>query len=324
MMLTTLAIGLGFVLDWIFGDPDGAWHPVCAIGALISKAEKLLRRIFPATPQGERAAGVVLWFVVCGLSYAVPFGLLAALGRVSPWLAFAGQTVFCYQIFARKSLVDAGEQVHMALRQSLDAGREAVARYVGRDTSALDEEGVIKATVETIAENATDGVIAPLCFMLLGGAPLAFLYKAVNTLDSMVGYRSERYEHFGWFSAKMDDLFNFIPARIAAACMIAGAGMLRFDSRNARRIFRRDRYRHKSPNSAQTESVCAGALHIQLGGSASYFGQIQHKPTIGDQDRTIMKSDITRASDLMTTAAVFALLLGLAMRLAVTFTPVYF
>lgn len=323
-MLITLAIALGFVLDWIFGDPDGAWHPICAIGALISRTERLLRRIFPATPRGEKAAGVVLWLVVCGVSYAVPLGLIFAFGRANPWLAFVAQILFCYQILARKCLADAGERVRTALERSLGEGRQAVAMYVSRDTSALDEEGVIKATVETIAENTTDGVIAPLCFMLLGGAPLAFLYKAVNTLDSMVGYRNDRYEHFGWFSAKVDDWFNFIPARIAAACMMAGAGMLRFDSHNARRIFRRDRFKHKSPNSAQTESVCAGALHIQLGGSAEYSGQMLHKPTIGDNDRMVVKSDITRAADLMTAAAVFALLLGLTMRLAITFTPVCF
>ena len=322
--LTTLAIALGFVLDWIFGDPVGVWHPVCAIGSLISGTEKLLRRLFPATPRGKKIAGVFLWGIVCGISFAVPLALLFVLGRISPWLAFAAQTLFCYQIFARKCLVDAGEHVREALDKSLDDGRRAVAMYVGRDTGALTEEGIIKATVETIAENTTDGVIAPLFYMLLGGAPLAFLYKAVNTLDSMVGYHNEKYEHFGWCSAKLDDAFNFLPARIAAVCMVAGAGMLKFDSRNARRIFQRDRFQHKSPNSAQTESVCAGALHIQLGGPAPYFGKIVQKPTIGDDDRAIVKSDIVRASDLMTTAAVFALLLGLAIRLAVVVTPAAF
>ena len=319
--LTTLAIALGFVLDWIFGDPQGMWHPVCAIGSLISKTEKLLRRLFPATPRGEKIAGVFLWIIVCGLSLAVPLAVLFLLGRVSKWLAFAAETLFCYQIFARKCLVDAGVHVRAALEKSLDDGRRAVSMYVGRDTAALTEEGVIKATVETIAENATDGVVAPMIFLLVGGAPLGFLYKAVNTLDSMVGYHNDRYENFGWFSAKMDDLFNFSPARVTAACMVAGAGMLKFDSRNARRIFQRDRFKHKSPNSAQTESVCAGALHIQLGGNAPYFGKMVRKPTIGDDDRAIVKSDIGRASDLMTTAAVFALLLGLTIRMAATLAP---
>lgn len=323
-MLTTLSVALGFVLDSIFGDPDGVWHPVCAIGSLISRTETLLRRVFPQTPRGEKTAGVFLWLIVCGISYAVPLAILYLLGRASPWLAFAAETLFCYQIFARKCLVQAGERVRQALDKSLAEGRKAISYYVGRDTETLTEEGVVKATVETIAENTTDGVVAPLFFMLIGGAPLAFLYKAVNTLDSMVGYHNEKYEHFGCFSARADDVFNFIPARIAAVCMIAGAGMLRFDSRNAQRIFKRDRFCHKSPNSAQTEAVCAGALHVQLGGSAQYFGQYVHKPTIGDDDRAIVKSDITRAADLMTTASVFALLLGLTIRLAITFTPVYF
>ena len=323
-MLTTLAVARGFVLDAIFGAPAGAWHPVCAIGALISKTEKLLRRLFPQTPRGEKIAGVVLWCIVCAVSYAVPFAILFLLRAANPWLAFAAETLFCYQIFARKCLVQAGEKVYTALSQSLAEGRKAISYYVGRDTGSLTEEGVIKAAVETIAENTTDGVIAPMFFMLIGGAPLAFLYKAVNTLDSMVGYHNEKYEHFGCFSARVDDVFNFIPARIAAVCMIAGAGMLKFDSRNARRIFKRDRFCHKSPNSAQTEAVCAGALHIQLGGSAQYFGQYVHKPTIGDDDRAIVKTDIGRAADLMTTASVFALLLGLTIRLAITFTPMYF
>lgn len=320
-MLTTLSIALGFVLDGLLGDPDGVWHPVCAIGALISKTEKLLRRLFPATPRGEKIAGVVLWCVVCGVSYAAPAVLLWLLGRASPWLAFAAETLFCYQIFARKCLVEAGDKVYEALQTSLAEARRAIAHYVGRDTGALTEEGVIKAAVETVAENTTDGVVAPLFFMLLGGAPLAFCYKAVNTLDSMVGYHNEQYEHFGWFSAKADDVCNFFPARIAAVCMIAGAGMLKFDSRNALRIFKRDRFCHKSPNSAQTESVCAGALHLQLGGSAQYFGQYVHKPTIGDDDRAAVKTDIHRACDLMTTASVFALLLGLAVRLALLSAP---
>ena len=187
--------------------------------------------------------------------------------------------------------------------------------YVGRDSQALDETGVIKATVETIAENTTDGVIAPMIYMLIGGAPLGFLYKAVNTLDSMVGYHNRKYEYFGKFSAKMDDLFNFIPARLAAICMIAGAGLLHFDNQNALRIFRRDRKNHKSPNSAQTESVCAGALHIQLAGDASYFGQKMEKPFIGEPDRPIDRNDIARSERLMTAASLIMLALGIAVRL---------
>ncbi len=314
-MTTVLAVLTGFLLDSLLGDPAGWWHPVCLIGKLISACEKFLHCIFPETKAALTSAGVILWFLVCGISFIIPLWLLWMLAHIHPVLAWIANTIFCYQIFARKCLADAGEEVYIALGRSLEDGRKAVSMYVGRDTQALDETGVIKATVETIAENTTDGVIAPMIYMLIGGAPLGFLYKAVNTLDSMVGYHNRQYEHFGKFSAKMDDLFNFIPARLAAICMIAGAGLLHFDNQNALRIFRRDRKNHKSPNSAQTESVCAGALHIQLAGDASYFGQKMEKPFIGEPDRPIDRNDIARSERLMTAASLIMLALGIAVRL---------
>lgn len=315
------AVLLGFSLDWALGDPRWCWHPVCAIGKLISRTEKLLRRIFPITPRGETAAGVVLWLVVCGLSFGVSFGILFLLRRVNIWLAFAAETVMCYQIFARKCLADAGAQVRRALDVSLEEGRKAVGMFVGRDTDALDEQGVIKATVETVAENCNDGVIAPMVFMLIGGAPFGMLYKAVNTLDSMVGYHNERYEYFGKFSARIDDIFGFFPARLSAVCMIMGAGMLGYDSRNALRIFRRDRMKHKSPNAGQIEAACAGALHVQLAGDAVYFGKTVPKPTIGDPDREIGRMDIGRAADLMTSASLTALMFCVCIRMALVWPP---
>lgn len=314
-MTTVLAVLTGFLLDSLLGDPAGWWHPVCLIGKLISACEKFLHCIFPETKAALTSAGVILWFLVCGISFIIPLWLLWMLAHIHPVLAWIANTIFCYQIFARKCLADAGEEVYIALGRSLEDGRKAVSMYVGRDTQALDETGVIKATVETIAENTTDGVIAPMIYMLIGGAPLGFLYKAVNTLDSMVGYHNRQYEYFGKFSAKMDDLFNFIPARLAAICMIAGAGLLHFDNQNALRIFRRDRKNHQSPNSAQTESVCAGALHIQLAGDASYFGQKMEKPFIGEPDRPIDRSDIARSERLMTAASLIMLALGIAVRL---------
>ena len=314
-MTTVLAVLTGFLLDSLLGDPAGWWHPVCLIGKLISACEKFLHCIFPETKAALTSAGVILWFLVCGISFIIPLWLLWMLAHIHPLLAWIANTIFCYQIFARKCLADAGEEVYIALGRSLEDGRKAVSMYVGRDTQALDETGVIKATVETIAENTTDGVIAPMIYMLIGGAPLGFLYKAVNTLDSMVGYHNRQYEYFGKFSAKMDDLFNFIPARLAAICMIAGAGLLHFDNQNALRIFRRDRKNHKSPNSAQTESVCAGALHIQLAGDASYFGQKMEKPFIGEPDRPIDRNDIARSERLMTAASLIMLALGIAVRL---------
>ena len=320
-MMLILAIALGFFLDALIGDPEGVWHPVCLMGAMISKIEKFFRSL-PLSKSGQRFAGVLLWIAVCSVSFLVPYIILEFLFRIHPWIHFVVNVIFCYQIFARKCLADAGRYVRKELKKSLEDGRKAVARYVGRDTSELSEEGVIKAAVETIAENTTDGVVAPFIFMLIGGAPLGFLYKAVNTLDSMIGYKNEKYRYLGWFSAKMDDIFNFLPARIAAVCMMAAAGMLKFDTVNAKRIFQRDRFNHKSPNSAQTESVCAGALHIQLGGDAKYFGEYVKKPTIGDNDRKIVSSDIERASDLMTTTSVFVILLGIAIKLALTGTSI--
>lgn len=314
-MYLTCAVFAGFVLDWILGDPKWLPHPICAVGRLISLAEKLLRRLFPPTPRALTAAGVFLWLIVCGVSFAAPFFLLRWLRDVNFWLGFVVEALLCWTLFARRSLADAGVHVYSALDESLDAGRRAVAMYVGRDTAALDKEGVIKAAVETVAENTTDGVVSPLIFMLIGGAPLGFLYKAVNTLDSMVGYHNDKYEYLGKFSARMDDICNFIPARLTAACMIAGAGMLHLDNRNALRIYRRDRSAHKSPNAGQTESVCAGALHVQLGGDASYFGKTVKKAAFGDPDRAINRGDILRSIDLMTTASVLALVLCAVIRL---------
>ena len=316
-MYLTCAVFAGFVLDWILGDPKWLPHPICAVGRLISLAEKLLRRLFPPTPRALTAAGVFLWLIVCGVSFAAPFFLLRWLRDVNFWLGFVVEALLCWTLFARRSLADAGVHVYSALDESLDAGRRAVAMYVGRDTAALDKEGVIKAAVETVAENTTDGVVSPLIFMLIGGAPLGFLYKAVNTLDSMVGYHNDKYEYLGKFSARMDDICNFLPARLTAACMIAGAGMLHLDNRNALRIYRRDRSAHKSPNAGQTESVCAGALHVQLGGDASYFGKTVKKAAFGDPDREINRGDILRSIDLMTTASVFALVLCAIIRLTV-------
>lgn len=306
---------LGFALDALLGDPRWFPHPVCAVGKLISCLEKLLRRLFPPRKGAMVFAGVVLWIVVCGVSFAVPFLVLRFLSRINFWLGFAADSILCWLIFARKSLSEAGQHVYRAVKESVEEGRKAVAWYVGRDTAELTEEGVIKAAVETIAENLTDGVVSPLIYMLIGGAPLGMLYKAVNTLDSMVGYHNEKYEYLGKFSAKMDDIFNFIPARLSALCIIAGAGMLRLDNRSALRIYRRDRNLHKSPNAGQTESACAGALHIQLGGDASYFGKTVRKAAFGDPLRRVNRTDILATIDLMNAASVLALALCCAVRL---------
>ncbi len=245
-----------------------------AVGVLIAALEKLLRRLFPKSPGGELAGGAAL----VALTIAIPTGLTALLlwgcGLLSPWLAFAAEALLCYQLLAAKSLRDESDKVYEALKAGdLPGARRAVSMIVGRDTERLDEAGVAKAAVETVAENASDGVIAPLIFLALGGAPLGMLYKAVNTMDSMVGYKNDRYLYFGRAAARLDDALNFLPARIAGVLMCLGGAAAGYDGKNAWRIFRRDRKRHKSPNSAHTEAACAGALQLQLAGPNYYFGQ---------------------------------------------------
>jgi len=312
--MLTIIIFLGFLLDNIFGDPLWLWHPVCAIGNLISHTEKRLRRIFPSTPKGEFIAGIFLWLITCGVSFAVPLALLYVAEKINVRLRFILETLMCYQIFACKSLADAGKHIRSALAISLDEGRKAVSQYVGRDTAELSREGVIKAAIETVAENLTDGIIAPLFFLLLGGAPLGFFYKAVNTLDSMVGYRNEQFEYLGKCSARMDDICGFIPARIAAGCMLLSAGILQLRFTDAWRIFRRDRMLVKSPNAGQTESVCAGALGVQLGGNASYFGVVVRKPALGDKIRGVQIQDITLTCRLMKVSSILAVSSGCLIR----------
>ncbi len=320
MLNSLLAVAAGFFLDLLLGDPENLWHPVRAIGWLISKSEAVLRRLFPKTPRGELAAGAVLAVFVPAVCFAAPFFLLRLLGAVHPLLSFAAESILCWQALAVKSMKTESMRVCRALTgKDLPGARRAVSRIVGRDTAALDEAGVIRAAVETVAENTGDGVIAPLLFLFCGGAPLGFLYKAVNTMDSMVGYRNERYLYFGRAAARLDDAANFIPARVSALLMIAAAFLLRYDGKNAARIFRRDRYRHLSPNSAQTESVCAGALGLRLGGDSFYFGRLCHKPTLGDALRPPEPEDIVRADRLLYVSAGLCFALGFLAKAALIF-----
>ena len=311
------ALALGFCLDLLLGDPHWAPHPVRLIGHLISALEKLLRKIFPDTKKGLLAAGFVLVVLVLGLSFGMTVLLLWACGLVSSWLAFAVETVLCYQLLAARSLRDESMKVCRCLEAGdLPGGRHAVSMIVGRDTDRLDETGVAKAAVETVAENASDGVIAPLLFLAIGGAPLGMLYKAANTMDSMVGYKNDRYLYFGRCAARLDDVLNFIPARLAGALMCLAAPFAGLDEKDAWRIFRRDRKNHKSPNSAHTEAAAAGALHVQLAGPNYYFGKLVEKPTIGDDDRPVEPTDIRRVNRLMLAASALGAVLFCAVPLA--------
>ncbi|MBZ4668214.1 MAG: cobalamin biosynthesis protein CobD [Defluviitaleaceae bacterium] len=304
-------IGIAFILDLIFGDPYWLLHPVCIIGKAISALEKMLRKIV----KNELFAGTVLVLVISGLAFFVPFLILYLANTLNYYLAMGIEIYFCYQIFAVKSLKKESMKVYYPLKEgNYPEARKYLSYIVGRDTQNLDAKGITKATVETIAENTTDGVVAPLFYMAIGGAPLAFLYKAINTMDSMIGYRNEKYEKFGKVAARFDDIANFIPARITALLMIAASALNGLDYKNAFRMFLRDRKNHKSPNSAQTESVCAGALNVQLAGNAYYFGQLVHKPTIGDNNREIVAQDIVLTNKLMYTTSVLAVIAAMIVR----------
>ena len=308
----------GFLLDFLFGDPVWLYHPVRVIGNFISFGEKTLRRLFPKTPGGELAAGTVLWFLTAGLSFLIPSAVLLGAQMIHPALRFLVESFWCYQILAARCLVKESGKVYDRLKENdLPGARKAVSMIVGRDTENLTYEGVTKAAVETVAENTSDGVTAPLLFLLLGGAPLGFLYKAVNTMDSMLGYKNEKYLYFGRFPAKMDDVFNYIPARLTALFMTGAAFLTGMDGKNAWKIWRRDRRKHASPNSAQTESVCAGALRVRLAGDAFYFGKLHKKEYLGDALRPIEAEDIRRAGKLMYVTAFLMLLVFGAVKLAV-------
>lgn len=256
--------------------------------------------------------------VVVTVSTGVPAVILSVAYKYFWQLGLALESFWCYQIFATKSLKVESDRVYIALKdKGLEAGRKAVSMIVGRDTQNLTEEGVTKAAVETVAENTSDGVIAPLFYMLIGGAVLGFTYKAINTMDSMVGYKNDKYQWFGTAAAKLDDVVNFIPARVSAVLMIAASYLTGMDGKNAARIFRRDRFNHKSPNSAQTEAVMAGALDVQLAGDAWYFGKLHKKPTIGDPVREMELLDIRRSHKLLYGTAMLGLILGIILRILV-------
>lgn len=319
-MTVLLALPAGFLLDLLLGDPRWMPHPVRWMGAAIGKLEPPLRRWFPQTPKGRRAAGLVLAVLLPLASFLLAWGALALCGMVSPWLRFLLEAFWCWQVPAMKDLkVESTLVQRQAERGDLPAARRAVARIVGRDTQRLSLEGVVKAAVETVAENSSDGVIAPMLYLALGGAPLGLCYKAVNTLDSMVGYKNDKYLDFGRYSAKLDDVWNFVPSRLAGLCTVAGAFLLGMDGKNAWRIFLRDRKKHLSPNAAQTESAYAGALGVQLLGDAWYFGKLVKKQPLGDPGRPVQARDIARANRLLYASSALFLLLCLGARALILF-----
>lgn len=309
-MYSLLSLIIGFLLDLLFGDPRSVSHPVVWIGKLIAYAEKSLRKVFPASPIWERIAGTILWLIVASISYIVPYIILDACRRVNFWLYLIAESLMCWPILAVKSLRDESMKVFSSLQsQNIEQSRYNVSQIVGRDTAGLNREDIMRATVETVAENTADGVVAPIFYFLLGGVPLGFLYKAVNTMDSMLGYIEKPYKDFGMMPAKIDDVFNYVPARISANLMLMAGGILSMDVRNGFRIYFRDRRKHASPNSAQTESVAAGLLRIRLAGDAWYHGELHKKEYIGDALREISLSDIPRTCSLMFVTAIIAVII---------------
>lgn len=325
-MRLTGAILCGFLLDLLLGDPAWMPHPVVLMGRAIAALEGWLRSRLPRTPRGELWGGAILAAALPAGTLLVCGGVCLLAERLHPVAGFLVQTLWCWQALALRGLASESAGVYRELAAgSLAAARRAVSRIVGRDTQELTAEGVAKAAVETVAENFSDGVAAPLFYMLLGGAPLAMVYKSINTMDSMVGYKNDRYLYFGRAAARLDDAANFLPARLAALLWIASAFLTGHSGKNAWRIWRRDRRNHASPNSAQTESACAGALGVQLAGPASYFGQVHQKPTIGDPLRPVVPEDILRANRMLFAAGLLALLLGLGVRtLAAAMGHTYF
>jgi adenosylcobinamide-phosphate synthase len=372
--MTEIIVGtliVGYVLDLIFGDPHGMWHPICFIGNMISFFERRLQsdcvheqvakadcecplyerirgskkeqkqkqldttntneskkdgcdkkresEVFHE-PNRELAGGVLLVICVLAVSTAIPLVILMICYRIWFWLGFVVQSYMCYTILATKSLKTESMKVAEVLQtDGLEAGRKAVSMIVGRDTQNLTETGVVKAAVETVAENTSDGILAPMFYMAIGGPVLGYFYKAVNTMDSMVGYKNDKYLYFGRAAAKFDDVMNFIPARLSAIMMILAAPLVKLDGASAWKIFKRDRLNHASPNSAQTEAVMAGALQVQLAGDAWYFGKKHEKPTIGDAVRPVEIEDIARANKLLYAASLLGMIVFCGIRIAVWF-----
>ena len=312
ILIAVLPLLAGALLDCLLGDPYSLPHPIRLIGRLISALEKWVRKRFE---NHLAAGGAVLAVLVLLASTAVPLGLLLLCYRVNAWLGAAVESVLYYYMLAARCLRDESMKVYRAfLENDTEKARRAVSMIVGRDTKPLDKNGIIRAAVETVAENTSDGVTAPMLYMGLGGAALGFFYKAANTMDSMIGYTSEKYIQIGRFAARLDDVLNYVPSRLTALLMILSAGIMQMDMKNAWKIWRRDRRNHASPNSAQTEAVCAGALDVRLAGDAYYFGELHRKPFIGDDIREIENEDIRRANRLMYCTSALMLIICTAMR----------
>lgn len=306
-----LSYTIGLVLDFIIGDPNNPFHPVRIIGSLGIKLENITRRVF----KNLKISGFVTWLGVILITFLVNSLIFRLAFSISNIFGIIIEGILLYFCISSKGLKVEGLKVIKVLESGdIEGARKQLSYIVGRDTKVLDEEGIIRAVIETVAENTSDGIIAPLLFGALGGAPLAMTYKAVNTCDSMFGYKNDKYIDFGFVPAKMDDLFNYIPARITGYLVIFAAFILGLDYKNSYRIYKRDRYNHTSPNSAHPESAVAGALGIRLGGANYYFGKLVEKPTIGDAKKKIEISDVYKTNNILGMVSFLGMVVALIIR----------
>lgn len=305
-----IALTLGFLLDLLLGDPLWLPHPIRGFGRLIEGLEKPLRRQAGQEKGKLLRNGCLLTILVLLLVTGAAFFVLFIAYGLSPWAGLAAETLMCYQMLAARGLKTESMKVYAALSaDDVEGARQAVSMIVGRDTQKLDAAGITRAAVETVAENTADGSIAPMLYMAFGGAALGFFYKAVNTMDSMIGYKNEKYLYFGRAAARLDDVCNYLPSRLAALLMLAAGFFTGMDYKGGWRVWRRDNRNHASPNSAQTESAAAGCLNIRLAGDAWYFGRLYEKPYIGDDIRPVEITDIVRANRLLYGASWLLMLL---------------
>lgn len=310
-----LPLLIGYLLDLTFGDPYNLPHPIRFIGMLISKSETFLRNIFPKNSKGELVGGAFMPIIVVGLSTIISLIIIKISYKINLILGIVVESIICYQMLATKCLKDESMKVYKSLKDNdLTLARKNVSMIVGRDTQNLDVTGITKATVETIAENTSDGIVAPMIYMALFGAVGGVFYKSVNTLDSMIGYKNDKYLYFGRISAKLDDILNYIPSRVSAIFVIVATFFLNLDYKSAFRIWKRDCRNHPSPNSAQTESAFAGALNVQLAGDMYYFGKLYHKKTIGDNTRPIQIEDIKISNNILYLTSFISLMCCLLVR----------
>ncbi|GAB6926875.1 adenosylcobinamide-phosphate synthase CbiB [Paenibacillus sp. JCM 10914] len=309
-MTAIWVIWAAVLVDLLIGDPRWLPHPVIGMGKAIRAIEKrITARV--RTPLGLKRAGILLPLIVAGGSFALVWLLLIWCAMIHPWLAIAVEIVLIATTIAIKGLRDAGLEVYRYLRDgSKEQARRSLSMIVGRDTEHLDEPEIVRGTVETVAENIVDAVVSPLFYALIGGAPLAMAYRAVNTLDSMVGYKNEKYEHLGWASARLDDAANWIPARLTAGLLVLSAALFSLRWREAIQMVRRDARKHPSPNSGFPESAVAGALGIRLGGENSYQGITSFRAYMGEPIRRLETGDIRKTASLLLSASLLFTLLG--------------